>query len=413
MLQNEASTVFDKQYPYLRAINVNWGKVDSENLPQMWANSCDISKYQILNGDLLVCEGGEVGRAAIANNINETTIIQNALHRVRSIYSSVNYLAYFLEHTANCGWFGILCNKATIAHFTVEKFSSLLMPLPPLPIQKDIAAYLDKETVRIDALIAKKERQIALLQEKRQAIITRAITKGLDPKAKMKDSGVEWIGEIPEGWEVIPIKHLGKMQNGYAFDSLEFMDSGVRILKISNIQSMRIDWEDESFIDEKYYTLLSQFRVYKNDLIFALTRPIISTGIKAAVFESDEKALLNQRNAVFRPSGKADMKWIYYIVIDSVFTHIFDMEIDKTGQQPNISTNKIGNIKIPFPPKKEQNIIIEYLDTVCNEINGLSRLIQKSVITLREYRSSLITTAVSGQIDISSERKQSNNRGSA
>jgi type I restriction enzyme S subunit len=203
------------------------------------------------------------------------------------------------------------------------------------------------------------------------------------------------------------------MQNGYAFDSLEFMDSGVRILKISNIQSMRIDWEDESFIDEKYYTLLSQFRVYKNDLIFALTRPIISTGIKAAVFESDEKALLNQRNAVFRPSGKADMKWIYYIVIDSVFTHIFDMEIDKTGQQPNISTNKIGNIKIPFPPKKEQNIIIEYLDTVCNEINGLSRLIQKSVITLREYRSSLITTAVSGQIDISSERKQSNNRGSA
>ena len=114
---------------------------------------------------------------------------------------------------------------STFRELSSDSLKNVSIPLPPLPLQKAIAAYLDKETTRIDTLIAKKERQIELLQEKRQAIITQAITKGLDPKAKMKDSGVEWIGEIPEGWSVKKLRYIGTCQNGISKGG-EYFGSG-------------------------------------------------------------------------------------------------------------------------------------------------------------------------------------------
>jgi type I restriction enzyme, S subunit len=115
---------------------------------------------------------------------------------------------------------------------------------------------------------------------------------------KYKKSGVEWLGEIPEHWEVTRLKYVGKFTNGFSFSSNNFTEFGVRVLKISNIQHMKIDRSDSSFIDEDYYKIVSAFRVRENDLVFALTRPIISTGIKAALIDTNEKILLNQRNCI-------------------------------------------------------------------------------------------------------------------
>ena len=125
-------------------------------------------------------------------------------------------LIYLLKHAASQGWFEILCNRATIAHFTSEKFGDLPIPTPPLSEQRAIAAFLDRETAKIDALVAKKERLIELLQEKRTALISDAVTKGLDPDVPLKDSGVEWLGEIPAHWEVKRLKRLAFMQAGTA-----------------------------------------------------------------------------------------------------------------------------------------------------------------------------------------------------
>ena len=106
---------------------------------------------------------------------------------------------------------------------------------------------------------------------------------------KYKDSGVKWLGEIPEHWEVKRIKDVGVVENGFAFKSNSFEKQGIRVIKIANIQPMNIDFSDESFVNDSWYNVLKGFRIYKGDIVFALTRPIISTGIKVAIVNSKER----------------------------------------------------------------------------------------------------------------------------
>ncbi|MHC1575309.1 MAG: restriction endonuclease subunit S [Candidatus Methanogasteraceae archaeon] len=159
MLQNKPDSDADILIPYAKALHVLWGSVITDDLPEMWAKPSDIQQYGIRGDDLLVCEGGEVGRAGVVTSPPEQCIIQNALHRVRAKKSSdVQFLGYVLHAVNSSTWFDVLCNKATIAHFTREKCADLRIPVPPLPEQHAIAAFLDRETGRIDALVAKKGR---------------------------------------------------------------------------------------------------------------------------------------------------------------------------------------------------------------------------------------------------------------
>jgi type I restriction enzyme S subunit len=131
MLQNDSQTPADKQVPYLKALHVNWDDVQRDDLPTMWASPNDIFQYGVAGGDLLVCEGGEAGRSGIVQNPPKDCVIQNALHRVRVKNDShIGYLLYVLYAVAGADWFSILCNKATIAHFTREKFVDLRIPIP-------------------------------------------------------------------------------------------------------------------------------------------------------------------------------------------------------------------------------------------------------------------------------------------
>ncbi len=181
MLQPKAKGPRDSEIPYFKAQHVQWEAVRTTGMPVMWADPRDEAQYGVVNGDLLVCEGGEVGRAGIVGNPSERSIIQNALHRVRPTgTSNIRLLMYLLKHAASQGWFDILCNRATIAHFTSEKFGDLPIPIPPLPEQRAIAAFLDRETAKLDALIAKIQEAIDLLKEQRTALISAAVTGKID-----------------------------------------------------------------------------------------------------------------------------------------------------------------------------------------------------------------------------------------
>ena len=151
MLQNEPASSRDLEVPYLKAQHVQWGNVRLKELPTMWAAPKDIEILRVHEGDLLVCEGGEVGRSAIVqSNPPENCIIQNALHLVRGKQgNNVRFLGYLLRHAADQGWFDVLCNRATIAHFTVDKFGEIYFALPGIDEQSAIAEYLDRETARI------------------------------------------------------------------------------------------------------------------------------------------------------------------------------------------------------------------------------------------------------------------------
>ena len=177
MLQPSAINGNDIEIDYLRAINVQWDNISVDNLSKMWCNPSEVSKYEIMNGDLLVCEGGEVGRCGIVEYLSDRAIIQNAVHRIRSAErANVRFLNYYIQHTTKSKWFDILCNKATIAHLTSEKLLNTLVVLPSISEQIQIADFLDKKTEQINQMIAIKKEQIENINKQRQTLIYDYVT---------------------------------------------------------------------------------------------------------------------------------------------------------------------------------------------------------------------------------------------
>ena len=182
MLQPQPISPHDVETPYLKARHIQWGNVEqADQLPTMWAKERDLERFGVREGDLLVCEGGEGGRAALVDQAPKGLIIQNALHRVRPRPNSHNgFLQYWLVAFAATGWLEASNNKATIAHFTKEKFLALPFVRPPLGEQRAIVAFLDRETGRIDMLLSRVEVAIERLLEYRSALIAAAVTGKID-----------------------------------------------------------------------------------------------------------------------------------------------------------------------------------------------------------------------------------------
>lgn len=279
-------------------------------------------------------------------------------------------------------------------------FANSLIPVPPINQQQRIADYLDRKCSQIDDIIARQQEVIEKLKTYKLSVITEAVTKGLDPDVPMKDSGVEWIGEIPENWEISKLKFMGHFVNGYAFPSSSFTTAGVRVMKIANIQPMEISWIDESYVDLSEYDKLSMYRVEQGDLVFALTRPIINGGIKVAIFDGKEKVLLNQRNAMFKGLSRVLPHWMYYVMQNQMYVQKFALYIDGTGQQPNISTNEISQIEIPIPPIEVQEQIIMNLNELMANIEKLASLKKQVINQLNNYKKSLIYEVVTGKKEV-------------
>ncbi len=185
MLQNDPQSPSDTFELYLRASNIKWEGVDYSDIKRMWFSSQEKKKYCLKNGDLLISEGGDAGRSCIFKEISEDSIyIQNAINCVSSPNeNSTSFLYYWVFMLKSIGYIDMICNKATIMHYTAEKVKSTLLALPSLSEQRAIAAFLDGETARIDTLIAKQQRMIELLKERRSALITAAVTGKIDVRA--------------------------------------------------------------------------------------------------------------------------------------------------------------------------------------------------------------------------------------
>lgn len=286
--------------------------------------------------------------------------------------------------------------KSTVDSLRLPVIQDFTIPVPPVPNQIAITSYLDKETTRIDALIEKKKRQIELLKEKRQAIITRAVTKGLDPNAKMKDSGVEWIGEMPEGWRVVKIRHLTPVKRGASprpIDDPQYFDDEGEYswVRISDVTSSKKYLEiTEQRLSPRGVSL--SVPLNPGDLFLSIAgsvgKPII-TKIKCCIHDG----------FVYFPSYTQDFEFLYYIFLSG---QPFG-GLGKMGTQLNLNTDSVGEIRIPCPLIIEQRQIVRFIIRETESIDQIGQLIAKSVSLLSEYRSSLITAAVSGQINVSEE----------
>ena len=405
-LQSKKKHEDDVQVPYITAGNVLWEKVVMSDLETMWVKSKEVKKYEVKNQNLLVCEGGEAGRSALANEIKNLCITQNHVHVVSPKKDfSTGFLLYTLEAIKDSGWFETITKRVAIPTLPNLVLGNTKIPIPSPDIQNQIIAFLKKETTQFDELIAKSKAQVTLIEEKRQATITQAVTKGLDPSVPMKDSGVEWIGEVPEGWEIKRLKFLIKnITKGTTPSTLgkSFVDVGVRFLKVENIsKNGLIDISNCSFIDNETNELLKRSKLKENNILVSIAGAI---GRSALVSKEILPANTNQAVAIISLNiNTVSPNWVVYCFNSSYLDSFFENN-QVMSAQANLSLEDLGNIPLVIPTTKEEEIqISEFLDKQTSQFDELIAKSKEQITILEEKRQALITTAVTGKIDVRSE----------
>jgi len=276
--------------------------------------------------------------------------------------------------------------------------TNLKHPIPPSHEQRAIAAFLDRETARIDALVVKKERLIELLQEKRTALITRAVTKGLDPKTPMKDSGVEWLGEIPAHWEVRRLKEIGEALIGltYSPNDVVGQDEGSLVLRASNISEGKIVFEDNVYVG---CPVTAKLITREGDILICSrngSRRLIG---KNAIIDSASSGMtFGAFMTVYRSTHN---EYLHYVFNSALFEFQSGMFMTSTINQ--LTLGMLNGFSVPVPPVKEQTAIAAYLDQETARLDLLVDKVQEAIEHLRELRSSLISAAVTGRIDVREE----------
>ena len=273
---------------------------------------------------------------------------------------------------------------------------------PPLPEQRAIAGFLDRETAKIDALVAEQRRLIDLLREKRQAVISQAVTRGLNPKAPLKPSGTDWLGDVPEGWEVCEARRFVSILSGFAFPSTSFSvdDNDTPLLRGANVGVGELKWEETVYWKRAPDDGLGMFEVQAGDLVIGMDRPWISAGVRVAIVEEhDVPCLLLQRVASLRTDEGLNKEYLRLQLAGEAFIHHFLP--DMTGVSvPQISPGQIGGFVIVAPPRDEQDRIVTFLTNATAKFDTLTATAQSAITLLQERRAALISAAVTGKIDV-------------
>jgi type I restriction enzyme S subunit len=271
--------------------------------------------------------------------------------------------------------------------------------LPPLPEQRAIAAFLDSETARIDTLIAKQEALIALLYEKRKAVISHAVTKGLDPAVPLKESGVAWLGAVPAHWEVKRLKHLSShITVGIVVTpSKYYIDNGVPCLRSLNVREGQLVDNDLVFISEESNQELRKSMIFAGDLVSVRSGQPGTTAVVDARFHNANCIDL----ILIRQSPLFDSCFMCYQLNSDSAKRQYAMGTDGAIQQHfNIET--AGNLIVLHAPISEQQEIVSYLDRETARIDDLIAKAEQFIALSREHRSALIAAAVTGTIDVRS-----------
>jgi len=291
---------------------------------------------------------------------------------------------------------------------SADDVSCLMLSVPSIEEQHRISYFLDRETAKIDALIEKKERLIELLQEKRTAIITRAVTKGLGPTVPMKDSGVEWLGEIPAHWECLALSRVSFARCdgpfGSGLRSEHYSESGVRVVRLQNIGSAEFCDADRAYINEEYGSQLGDHSVLPGDLLIAgLGDDAHPVGRACEAPEHIVPAMVKADCFRFRLDVRLLLaRFAAYQLSATAAASAGALSTGATRSRLNLTV--MATRKVALPPLREQAAIVSVLDRGCDENYTLIAKIQVAIDRLMEYRTALISAAVIGKIDVRDTR---------
>ena len=261
-----------------------------------------------------------------------------------------------------------------------QEMKNIGLPIPSFSEQQQIAAYLDKKCALVERLIENQRRQIEKLKEYKQSVITETVTKGLDHSVPMKDSGIEWIGEIPEDWKVVKIKFVAPLR------VQKRVDENYRYIGLENVESNTCKY----ISSKSEYDLSLSNIAYEGDVIFGKLRPYLSK-----VYLIESTSCVSSEFCVFTPQ-KIDKGFFKYSILSSHFINIVNSSTFGT-KMPRANAEYIKNLTVAFPNMKTQQQIAAYLDKKCAEIDALIAIKQQKIDKLQEYKKSLIYEYVTGK----------------
>jgi len=380
--------------------SISYGKVvvkDDEKIPA----STKASYQEVLKGEFLINPLNlNYDLISLRIALSEIDVVVSPGYIVLKDIAALNkdYFKYLL-HRYDVAYMKLLGSgvRQTIS-FTHIANSVLLFPT--LEEQTAIANFLDTKTAQIDKAIAQKEKLIALLKERRQILIHKVVTRGLNPDVKMRDSGVEWIGEVPEHWEVKKIKHVTtKIGSGITpyGGGTTYLQEGIPLLRSQNILFDKINLEDVAYISDKVHETMYNSQVKKGDVLLNITGGSIG---RCNYITTDYAMNVNQHVCIIRPSEKILTIYLNAVVASEVGQGQIWFH-QQGGGREGLNFQAIKNFNLPLPPKEEQGQICKHIKLLTERFLLMIKHTEKEIEKLKEYKTTLINAAVTGKIKVS------------
>lgn len=392
MLQSEQSSDSDTYEKYLCAMNLGNNALKYDVLKKMWFSEKERQQYKVQKGDLIVVEGGDVASCDIVKEDVSDLYIQNALHRVRAKKDfTLEFLRYSLMMAKAQGYISLICNKATIAHFTKDKFSSLPFLAVPVDEQLKIVQVLDKKCAQVDALITNIQTQIEKLKAYKQSLITEVVTKGLDPTVPMKDSGFEWIGEIPAHWKIQRGKALFKETEARSADGSE------ELLTVS--QYTGITPRSQKNVTMFEALSLEGYKICEIGDIAANTMWLWA----GAIGVSEYHGVVSPSYNVYRQrSNNYVSRYLDHLLRAPMLVQEYaSLSTGIRASRLRLYPKDFFNIMFPVPPLEEQQAILDALNSKLSAVDRLIAIKQAKIEKLEQYKRSLIYEYVTGKREVS------------
>ncbi len=381
------------------------GVVARDEIDQSISEASDYGKYKIAQaGDIVM------NKMQAWNGVFGVAPIQGIVSPDYSVFRCsdtglTRFLALLFRTDLAAGEFFKKCRGMGTAFLRLNSgdFLNSWIALPKPREEEEILNFLDRETAKIDALIAEQQRLIELLQEKRQAVISHAVTKGLNPNAPMKDSGVEWLGEVPEHWEIKPLKRLAKIENSGCYGEEE----GTSDVDLPVATTAQIDPTGRFLVEKmsiRSFTLeeAARYSCHANDILVVKSSGSatnVISGKSGLVDDECEQFVFSNFLLRAKPLDEHSAKYIYYLLRSSL-TRSRVEKMCSTTTYPNLQVGVYCSAQLPVPPLAEQRDIAIHLDTCLAGIDDLVQRAQTLIDLFRERRSALISAAVTGQIDV-------------
>ena len=367
-----------------------------------------IKRSECKENDIIIAKiGANFGMSGILPKLEKPSVVSgNSLKLTIDSGYNLNFIHYQLLNLKQIGVIDVEVKGSAQPALSMQLMSEMPLLKTTFKEQAAITNYLDCKKAEIDELIAQKERLIELYEEEKAAIINQAVTKGIDPNAKLKDSDVDLLGKIPVGWEVKKLKYVAKIRSGFAFSSDDFVPQGVQLIKIANLYNNELHLERQpTFLSNEFLETHFDWIVTSGDILISMTGTLGKRDYGFAILleQKEERFLLNQRVSKIVAGESISNRLLLFILRSEYFLNNL-FSLPSGTKQGNFSNEQISNLSIAFPMHADQqDAINSFIETETARIDAKIAKTKRIIELQKEYRTALISEVVTGKIKVTEE----------